>query len=57
MEQLETQLDAADITLPPELLDEIDKIVPPGTNLNDADGGYAPPSITSSWRRRRSARG
>ncbi|MEA3056787.1 MAG: hypothetical protein QOD30_2219 [Actinomycetota bacterium] len=57
MEQLETQLDAADISLPPELLDEIDKLVPPGTNLNDADSGYAPPSVTSSWRRRRSARG
>jgi aryl-alcohol dehydrogenase-like predicted oxidoreductase len=57
MEQLETQLGAADITLPKELLDEIDRLVPPGTNLNDADGGYAPPSITASWRRRRSARG
>jgi aryl-alcohol dehydrogenase-like predicted oxidoreductase len=56
MEQLETQLGAADITLPPELLDEIDKIVPPGTNLNDADGGYQPPAISAAWRRRRGAR-
>ncbi|HVM54429.1 MAG TPA: aldo/keto reductase [Acidimicrobiales bacterium] len=57
MEQLETQLDAADIRLSGELLDAIDEIVPPGTNLNDADAGYAPPSITAAWRRRRSARG
>ena len=56
MEQLETQLDAADIKLPPELLDEIDKIVPPGTNLNEFDAGYLPPSLTASWRRRRGAR-
>ena len=56
MDQLETQLDAADITLPSDVLDEIDRIVPPGTNLNSADAGYAPPSITSSWRRRRGAR-
>jgi aryl-alcohol dehydrogenase-like predicted oxidoreductase len=56
MEQLETQLGAGDITLPPELLDEIDKIVPPGTNLNDADAGYQPPSIAAAWRRRRGAR-
>jgi aryl-alcohol dehydrogenase-like predicted oxidoreductase len=57
MEQLETQLDAPDVALSKELLDAIDGVIPPGTNLNDADAGYAPPSITSSWRRRRSARG
>ncbi|MGZ8716846.1 MAG: aldo/keto reductase, partial [Gaiellaceae bacterium] len=50
MEQLEGQLGAADVTLPPELLDELDRIVPPGTNLNEADGGYQPPSISSAWR-------
>jgi len=56
MEQLETQLDAADLKLDTEVLDAIDAIVPPGTNLNAADSGYAPPSITSAWRRRRGAR-
>jgi aryl-alcohol dehydrogenase-like predicted oxidoreductase len=56
MEQLETQLDAADIRLSDEVLDAIDKIVPPGTNLNDADGGYAPPAVVSAWRRRRGPR-
>jgi aryl-alcohol dehydrogenase-like predicted oxidoreductase len=56
MEQLETQLGAADIALDPELLDEIDKIVAPGTNVEDTDGGYRPPSLISPWRRRRGAR-
>src|SRR6185436_9764089 len=30
MEQLESQLGAADVTLPTEVLDQIDEIVPPG---------------------------
>src|SRR3954447_6358189 len=33
MEQLESQLGAADITLPDEILDRIDEIVPPGVNV------------------------
>lgn len=56
MEQLESQLGAADLTLPADLLDELDRIVPPGTNLNEADAGYQPPAIAAAWRRRRSAR-
>ena len=32
MEQLESQLGAADVELSDELLDRIDEIVPPGTN-------------------------
>jgi aryl-alcohol dehydrogenase-like predicted oxidoreductase len=56
MEHLTGQLGAADIKLSTEVLDAIDTIVPPGTNLNAADSGYAPPSITASWRRRRGAR-
>ncbi|HET7689774.1 MAG TPA: aldo/keto reductase, partial [Nocardioidaceae bacterium] len=56
MDQLTSQLDAADVKLSSDVLDEIDRIVPPGTNLNDADAGYAPPSITAAWRRRRGAR-
>ena len=39
MEQLESQLPAADRRLPDEVLDRIDEIVPPGVNLNPADGG------------------
>ena len=56
MEQLTSQLDAADVKLGADVLDAIDRIVPPGTNLNDADSGYLPPSITAPWRRRRGAR-
>jgi aryl-alcohol dehydrogenase-like predicted oxidoreductase len=53
MEHLESQLAAADVVLDEEVLDRIDRIVPPGTNLNSADGGWEPPSVTSAWRRRR----
>ena len=53
MEQLTSQLDAAEIRLDDEILDQIDEIVPPGTNFTWADAGYAPPSIASAWRRRR----
>jgi aryl-alcohol dehydrogenase-like predicted oxidoreductase len=53
MEQLESQLGAAKVTLTDEVLDRIDEIVPPGTDLNPADAGYLPPSITDAARRRR----
>ncbi len=53
MEQLEGQLGAEDVRLDDGVLDRIDELVPPGTNLNVADGGYQPPAITASWRRRR----
>jgi aryl-alcohol dehydrogenase-like predicted oxidoreductase len=53
MEQLETQLGAADVTLPADVLDAIDAIVPPGHNMNQADGGYLPPSLTHRKLRRR----
>jgi aryl-alcohol dehydrogenase-like predicted oxidoreductase len=53
MEQLEGQLGATDVRLDDAVLDRIDELVPPGTNLNAADGGYQPPAITSAWRRRR----
>lgn len=53
MEHLESQLGAADVTLSPEILDRIDEIVPPGINLNPADGGYQPPSVTDPALRRR----
>jgi aryl-alcohol dehydrogenase-like predicted oxidoreductase len=53
MEQLEGQLGAEEVRLDDAVLDRIDELVPPGTNLNAADGGYQPPAITSAWRRRR----
>jgi aryl-alcohol dehydrogenase-like predicted oxidoreductase len=53
MEQLDGQLGAADVVLTPDVLDRIDQIVPPGTNLNAPDGGYSPPALTVSSLRRR----
>ena len=52
MEQLESQLTAVDVTLPDDVLDRIDEIVPPGTNLNPADAGYSNPALEPSARRR-----
>jgi aryl-alcohol dehydrogenase-like predicted oxidoreductase len=52
MEHLESQLSAADVSLPEELLDAIDEIVPPGTTLNPADVGWTPPSLEAPNRRR-----
>ncbi len=37
MEHLESQLTAADVELSGTVLDRIDEIVPPGTNVNPAD--------------------
>jgi aryl-alcohol dehydrogenase-like predicted oxidoreductase len=53
MEQLESQLPAADRRLPDDVLDRIDEIVPPGVNLNPADGGYQNPALAPEARRRR----
>ncbi len=54
MEQLESQLGAADVVLEDSLLDRIDEIVPPGRNINPADAGYTPPPLSDpSLRRRR----
>ena len=44
LEQLESQLPAADVTLSADLLDRIDRIVPPGVVINPADTGYPTPS-------------
>ncbi len=55
LEQLEGQLDAADVVLDAGVLDRIDELVPPGTTLNQTDAGWQPPSLTDAWRRRRAA--
>ncbi|MEA2270212.1 MAG: hypothetical protein QOC64_2822 [Solirubrobacteraceae bacterium] len=52
MEQLESQLTALDVTLDGALLDRIDEIVAPGTNVNPADGGYQSPDLEPAARRR-----
>jgi aryl-alcohol dehydrogenase-like predicted oxidoreductase len=53
MEQLTSQLPAAEVELSDDVLDAIDEIVPPGTNLRAEDAGYAPPSLTEPALRRR----
>jgi aryl-alcohol dehydrogenase-like predicted oxidoreductase len=52
MEQLESQLGADEIVLDPALLDRIDEIVPPGTNVNPVDGGWQSPALEPAARRR-----
>ncbi len=52
MEHLESQLAAADVELPGDVLDRIDEIVPPGVTLNPADGGWVSPALQPEARRR-----
>jgi aryl-alcohol dehydrogenase-like predicted oxidoreductase len=52
MEQLESQLPAADVTLSDDVLDRIDQIATPGTNINPADGGWVSPALQPAARRR-----
>jgi aryl-alcohol dehydrogenase-like predicted oxidoreductase len=53
IEQLEGQLPALETSLSDELLDRIDEIAPPGENVNPAERGWDPPSLTDSALRRR----
>ncbi len=52
MGHLESQLGAADVELSDDLLDRIDEIVAPGTNLNPADTGWQSPALAPAARRR-----
>jgi aryl-alcohol dehydrogenase-like predicted oxidoreductase len=52
IEHLESQLAAAEVELDAAVLDRIDEIVPPGTNLNPADAGWANPALEPAARRR-----
>jgi aryl-alcohol dehydrogenase-like predicted oxidoreductase len=52
MEHLESQLPAADVELSDDVLDRIDEIVPPGTTINLADGGWVSPALQAAARRR-----
>jgi len=52
MEQLESQLGAADVELTADVLDRIDEIVAPGTNLNPTDSGWQNPWLEPAARRR-----
>ena len=52
MEQLESQLSAAEVRLSTDVLDRIDEIVAPGETVNAADEGWVPPSLSAENRRR-----
>src|SRR3954467_681162 len=52
MEQLDSQLPAADVALDAAVLDRIDEIIRPGVNLNPADTSYGEQVLASSLRRR-----
>jgi aryl-alcohol dehydrogenase-like predicted oxidoreductase len=52
LEQLESQLPAADVRLSADVLDRIDEIVTPGTLINPADSSYTNPALEPSARRR-----
>ncbi|HKE80195.1 MAG TPA: aldo/keto reductase [Solirubrobacteraceae bacterium] len=52
MEQLDSQLPAADVVLHPATLDQIDEIVRPGVNLNPVDTSYGEQVLQPALRRR-----
>ena len=52
MEQLDSQLPAADVVLDAAVLDRIDEIVRPGVNLNPADTSYGEQVLQPALRRR-----
>jgi len=52
MEQLESQLPAADITLSTEILDRIDELIAPGVTLNPDDNSYGAVELAAQARRR-----
>ncbi len=51
-EQLDDVLAGADVRLDPDVLERIDALVPPGTDLNPADAGYTPPELDPARLRR-----
>jgi aryl-alcohol dehydrogenase (NADP+) len=53
MEQLDGLLGGMDVALSDEVLDRIDEIVPPGTDVGTLDQAYVPPAIQKTELRRR----
>jgi aryl-alcohol dehydrogenase-like predicted oxidoreductase len=53
MEQLDDLLAGAEAVLDDEVLDQIDKIVPPGTDVGSDAAAYNPPEVTQANLRRR----
>jgi aryl-alcohol dehydrogenase-like predicted oxidoreductase len=55
MEQLDNLLGGLDVTLSDEILDQIDEIVPPGTDVSRLDQAYLTPALQDPALRRRLA--
>jgi aryl-alcohol dehydrogenase-like predicted oxidoreductase len=53
LEQLESQLGAAEVVLTDDVLDRVDEIVPPGLALNAGEQDWQPPALTLASERRR----
>jgi aryl-alcohol dehydrogenase-like predicted oxidoreductase len=53
MEQLDDLLAGMDVVLSDDVLDRIDEIVPPGTDIGTLDQAYLPPAIQQTELRRR----
>ncbi|MFI7067836.1 aldo/keto reductase [Kribbella sp. NPDC050124] len=53
MDQLDDLLAGVDVTLTDDVLDQIDKIAPPGTDIGTLDMAYNPPAIHHPHLRRR----
>jgi len=52
MEHLTSQVTAADVVLPDEVLDSIDQVNPPGVTINHLDNGWTQPALQPAARRR-----
>jgi aryl-alcohol dehydrogenase-like predicted oxidoreductase len=52
-EQLDDLLAGVDVVLSDDVLDRIDEIVPPGTDIGTLDQAYVPPAIQKTELRRR----
>ncbi|MGB8407705.1 MAG: aldo/keto reductase [Mycobacterium sp.] len=55
VEQLDDLLAGIDVALTDDVLDRIDEIVPPGTDIGTLDQAYVPPAIQNTSLRRRPA--
>jgi aryl-alcohol dehydrogenase-like predicted oxidoreductase len=55
MSHLDDLIAGFDVTLSDEILDRIDEIVPPGTDVGTLDQAYVPPALRSATLRRRPA--
>jgi len=53
MAQLEDQLDAPSVSLTDNILDRIDSLLPPGTDVDPRDSYFQPPAIVHATLRRR----